>query len=322
MKNILFILICVGFASANAASVTYVTTHYSVQATGHVGSSSCGSDGDSGAIPSVGVIAAAAQTDCGAGDSSAAINVSALTPDGFAIVSDRFAENFSHSGSAVNIRGISNVGITIDVAEDTTVDFTWDTSNEIVGESVQSTTVAKLCVLPLTCSPANDLFAGLFTVGTIAGGSGAFSVLMPPGEYFFRWETSSAANGTIPAALSQIESRSTMSFSMTSAVSDADGDSVPDTDDNCTLVANGPNDTATAGPSQNDTNGDGYGNMCDADLNNDLVINGLDVGLFVTQFGTSGPDADLNGDGVVNGLDTGLFVSMFGQAPGPSGLAP
>lgn len=103
---------------------------------------------------------------------------------------------------------------------------------------------------------------------------------------------------------------------------DTDGDGVPDTDDNCTLVANGPNDTATAGPSQNDTNGDGYGNMCDADLNNDLVVNGLDVGLFVTQFGTSGPDADLNGDGVVNGLDTGLFVGMFGQAPGPSGLTP
>ena len=49
---------------------------------------------------------------------------------------------------------------------------------------------------------------------------------------------------------------------------------------------------------------------------------GLDVGPFVEQFGTSGPDADLNGDGVVNGLDVGPFVDMFGQAPGPSGQAP
>ena len=62
--------------------------------------------------------------------------------------------------------------------------------------------------------------------------------------------------------------------------------------------------------------------MCDADLNNDFVINGLDVGPFSDQFGTAGPDADFNGDGVVNGLDVGPFVGMFGQAPGPSGQGP
>jgi hypothetical protein len=71
-----------------------------------------------------------------------------------------------------------------------------------------------------------------------------------------------------------------------------------------------------------DSNGDGFGNTCDADLNDDLVINGLDVGPFVGQFGTSGPDADFNGDGVVNGLDVGPFVDMFGLAPGPSAQAP
>jgi len=34
---------------------------------------------------------------------------------------------------------------------------------------------------------------------------------------------------------------------------DIDADGVPDAVDNCTLVPNGPNDTATAGPSQNTT---------------------------------------------------------------------
>ncbi|MHC4346127.1 MAG: thrombospondin type 3 repeat-containing protein, partial [Planctomycetota bacterium] len=102
----------------------------------------------------------------------------------------------------------------------------------------------------------------------------------------------------------------------------ADGDGVPDTDDNCILVPNGTTIPDAGGNSQLDSNGDGYGNICDADLNDDLVVNGLDVGPFVEQFGTSGPDADLNGDGVVNGLDVGPFVGMFGQAPGPSGQAP
>jgi hypothetical protein len=94
---------------------------------------------------------------------------------------------------------------------------------------------------------------------------------------------------------------------------DADGDGEPDSADNCTHVPNS---------DQTDSDEDLYGNACDADFNNDLVINGLDVGPFIDQFGTSGPDADFNGDGVVNGLDVGPFINMFGQAPGPSGLVP
>ena len=88
---------------------------------------------------------------------------------------------------------------------------------------------------------------------------------------------------------------------------DTDSDSVVDSIDNCAVVANG---------QQTDSDGDMYGNACDADFNNDGVVNGLDVGTFVAQFGTGGPDADFNGDGVVNGLDVGPFVNMFGQAPG------
>jgi hypothetical protein len=96
-------------------------------------------------------------------------------------------------------------------------------------------------------------------------------------------------------------------------VADTDGDGFPDNIDNCIEVAN---------PDQTDSDGDGYGDACDADFNNDGVVNGLDAGTFIAQFGTIGPDADFNNDGVVNGLDVGRFVDMFGQAPGPSGLAP
>jgi hypothetical protein len=76
------------------------------------------------------------------------------------------------------------------------------------------------------------------------------------------------------------------------------------------------------GASQRDTDGDGFGYVCDADLKNDGIVDSLDVAPFSTQFGTTGPDADFNGDGVVNGLDVGPFNSMFGQAPGPSGQVP
>lgn len=103
---------------------------------------------------------------------------------------------------------------------------------------------------------------------------------------------------------------------------DTDNDGIVDADDNCTLIPNGPAIPDAGGNSQLDSNGDGFGNACDADLNDDLVVNGVDVGPFVQQFGTSGPDADINGDGVVNGLDVGPFVDMFGQAPGPSAQAP
>ena len=45
---------------------------------------------------------------------------------------------------------------------------------------------------------------------------------------------------------------------------DTDGDGVLDLDDNCVVVAN---------PAQRDTDGDGLGNFCDADLNNDGIVN-------------------------------------------------
>ena len=54
--------------------------------------------------------------------------------------------------------------------------------------------------------------------------------------------------------------------------------------------------------------------ICQADFNGDKIVNGLDTGTMVAQFGTAGPQADFNGDGVVNGLDVGPFVQSFGLA--------
>jgi hypothetical protein len=61
---------------------------------------------------------------------------------------------------------------------------------------------------------------------------------------------------------------------------DTDGDGVPDLGgvqgfDNCTIVPNGP--ALGDDLDQRDTNDDGFGNICDADLNNDGFVNAYDL---------------------------------------------
>jgi len=94
---------------------------------------------------------------------------------------------------------------------------------------------------------------------------------------------------------------------------DTDNDGVRDNLDNCINVTNS---------DQRDTDGDGYGNRCDADFNGDLIVNLSDYSVFRSKFGTADPDADFNGDGVVNLSDYSIFRAAFGKAPGPSCCAP
>lgn len=94
---------------------------------------------------------------------------------------------------------------------------------------------------------------------------------------------------------------------------DRDNDGFADNVDNC---------KSTSNPVQLDADGDGFGNICDADLNNDGFVNALDLGIFQKAFGTQvgqanfNPGADLNGDGRVNAIDLGLFKARFGKPVG------
>jgi hypothetical protein len=96
------------------------------------------------------------------------------------------------------------------------------------------------------------------------------------------------------------------------AAVDTDGDTIPDNLDNCTLVPN---------PDQTDTDNDGYGNICDADLNNDGLLTAIDIGIFINHISTQNLVSDFNGDGVVSAIDIALFITLFNQGiVGPSGL--
>ena len=93
---------------------------------------------------------------------------------------------------------------------------------------------------------------------------------------------------------------------------DQDGDRVADIDDNAVRMANA---------DQRDSDGDGIGNVIDADLNNDGVIGNIDLFLFGQAFNSQAPitadfagaDADFNGDGEVGNLDLQILARLFNQ---------
>jgi hypothetical protein len=85
---------------------------------------------------------------------------------------------------------------------------------------------------------------------------------------------------------------------------DSDGDNVLDVDDHS------PN---TPDTNNVDADGDGYGNIVDADFNNDGIVNGSDFLLFQNQYGKNDPNIDMNSDGLVNGSDFLLFQKKYGK---------
>jgi len=106
---------------------------------------------------------------------------------------------------------------------------------------------------------------------------------------------------------------------------DRDGDGVDDAVDNCSAIPN---------PDQRDSNGDGFGNLCDADIDGDGIVTtswGELVPLMqrgdvewiglASQSGSYDPNCDLNGDGAVDDLDVAIAALSLFLPPGPSGLA-
>lgn len=102
---------------------------------------------------------------------------------------------------------------------------------------------------------------------------------------------------------------------------DPDGDGIDNSLDNCTEVANG-------APLNGDRDQDGFGNVCDCDMNSDGICDTSDLAIFRAALisgapaDPSNPVEDMNDDGVVDTSDLGLFrPGLIAGAPGPSGLA-
>ncbi len=134
--------------------------------------------------------------------------------------------------------------------------------------------------------------------------------------------------GTVNGRLITVESRvsddagklSTMERTvLLNPFSDTDADGIAQIYDNCTLVAN---------PTQLDADSDGYGNICDADLNNSLLVTTGDFALLRSVLNQAASSsaiaaaADLNGSGTVTTADFAILRARLNTAPGPSALAP
>ncbi|MEM7082845.1 MAG: dockerin type I domain-containing protein [Pseudomonadota bacterium] len=94
--------------------------------------------------------------------------------------------------------------------------------------------------------------------------------------------------------------------------SDRDNDGVEDRRDNCVDRAN---------PLQIDSNRDGFGNACDADLNNDNIVDAHDRALMRARLGSADRNADMDADGKVTEADLAELETQLSRAPGPSGLS-
>jgi len=217
-------------------------------------------------------------------------------------------------------RQILNYGVTNDSnAIDTGVDADYYLFNGTAGEEIQfnfvtttnawnprlelrdptGTVVLNGLADGMGCNPASSLSTCSFIVNFFPALSGTYSLLVydagtnQAGSYNF---TLACVFGTGPG------------FTC------ADLPPPPATcSDNCSVNKNA---------DQTDSNGDGYGNACDADLDNDGFVNFADLAAFKLCFGTSNPDCDFDVNGFVNFGDLAKFKQLFGGNAGPSCIAP
>ncbi len=179
----------------------------------------------------------------------------------------------------------------------------------------------------------NKVSRGLVLGTSLFLGAGSIMAESSSANYAVPWDVldgggggSSSANYAIQGSIAQagpIGESSSAGYSVLAGFHsppDSDADSVRNFLDNCIKVANTDqrNTNAGIGPGL-----DGFGNICDPDLNNDLRVDFADLAILKSVFFTTvNPDADLNGDGRADFADLAILKSMFFTEPGPSGLEP
>ncbi|NNF66112.1 MAG: VCBS repeat-containing protein [Gammaproteobacteria bacterium] len=181
------------------------------------------------------------------------------------------------------------------------VELAWDLASDD-GTATAAITY-QLEVAPLSASRGASAARRLPEPGSISAVTSWSLQGLAPGTYNWSLQAvDSAFNGSL----------ATESIFTIGGADDIDGDGIANSEDNCLELAN---------PQQRDTDGDGYGNRCDPDFNNDGFVNFNDMAYMAPLFFSDDPDADLDGDGIVNFNDLQILAAFFFQAPGPSGIA-
>ncbi len=162
----------------------------------------------------------------------------------------------------------------------------------------------------LSATQKDELIAFLDSLGKLefdSDGNGAIDVI---DFNAFRAAYGTSTNPNLPSAVFDIDQDGDIDFtdfqSFMLAYEGPNGDcnhnGVPDLQD--ILLGTSP-----------DVNGDGRPDdcaICAADLNNDRLVDGTDLGLLLGSWGQSDVPADINQDGDVDGTDLGLLLGSWG----------
>lgn len=162
--------------------------------------------------------------------------------------------------------------------------------------------------------------------------AGAHAGEMSSANYSIAWDVADGGGGLMTSANyvlvdsvgqpSAVGTSSSAGYVLTAgfhAPPDTDTDLVRDFLDNCSLDPNA---------DQFDSNDDGFGNICDADINDDGIVDLQDLAELRLAFLTQpenpawNPHADFNNDSAVDLIDASIMRVRFLLAPGPSGIAP
>lgn len=171
---------------------------------------------------------------------------------------------------------------------------------------------AMLALLAAAAAHGGEMRSARYRLeeGSVTGGGGASS---GASGVSIQGSVVAPVTGILRGPASGIVLRGGLADAAARPFSDADGDGVADRADRCVLAPDA---------AQRDSDGDDYGNACDADLDGDGRVGFADLARLRDAFFSDDADADLDGDGRVNAADLARFRALFGAPPGPSGRRP